>query len=48
MERIGWNDGWLFGRDGGPVDTQVLIPHDAMLAEPRTPDSPGGIHPGWF
>ena len=48
MERIGWNDGWLFGRDGGPVDTQVLIPHDAMLAEPRTPDSPGGINTGWF
>lgn len=28
--------------------TPVTLPHDAMLAEPRTRDSAGGINTGWY
>jgi beta-galactosidase len=26
----------------------VILPHDAMIAKPRTPDSPAGNHGGYF
>ena len=48
MQKIDWNGGWRFARLEEKELRPVLLPHDAMLAEPRTPDSPGGINTGWF
>ena len=42
MEKINFNQGWTFYKDGQPGTSQVLdLPHDAMLHEQRDPDSPG-------
>ena len=48
MKQYDWNEGWQFGRVGEKNTRPVLLPHDAMLAEPRTQDSPGGVNTGWF
>ena len=48
MREIDWNAGWQFARLGEDCLRPVLLPHDAMLAEPRTKESPGGINTGWF
>ncbi len=49
MKRIAFNDNWTCRhvQDAGE-GRAVTIPHDAMLEEKRTPDSPGGINIGWF
>ena len=49
MRRISLNDDWTvrpLSREGAA--SRVSVPHDAMLGEPRTPDSPGGDHIGWY
>ena len=49
MKRVTWNSHWRFRRLDSQEDWQsVTLPHDAMLVEPRTADSPGGINTGWF
>ena len=49
MKRYIFNDGWSYRALGdGHPPVPVRIPHDAMLAEPRTEDSPGGHNIGWF
>ena len=44
MRRISLNDDWTvrpLSREGAA--SRVSVPHDAMLGEPRTPDSPAYI-----
>ncbi len=49
MKAIRFNDGWTCRHVGDPAPgTPVTIPHDAMLAEPRTGLSAGGVNTGWF
>ena len=48
VQKKDFNGGWLFGRVGKDELRPVRIPHDAMLAEKRTAQSPGGINTGWF
>lgn len=49
MQRCEFNDGWTCRRinDGGS-GMPVMIPHDAMLDERRSPDSLGAGNIGWF
>ncbi len=49
MRPISFCDGWTYRRleDDGP-GTPVTIPHDAMLREPRTALSAGGVNTGWY
>lgn len=49
MKKLDFNRGWTFRREQeeGP-GREVLIPHDAMIAEKRTEESAGGINTGWF
>jgi beta-galactosidase len=49
MQKIGFNENWLCYAAGHKEQaTAVTLPHDAMLAEPRSQDSPGGKNIGWF
>ncbi len=48
MERLDFNQSWRFRRIGSDDWQQITLPHDAMLSEPRTADSPGGTNTGWF
>lgn len=49
MRAIDFNSGWTCKhlQDPGP-GVPVTIPHDAMLSEPRTGLSAGGINTGWY
>ena len=47
MIRSAFMDGWQFGLEGQPLE-DVLLPHDALLSQPRTPDSPGGSGGAYF
>ena len=49
MKAIEFNDGWTYRHldDPGP-GIPVTIPHDAMLSEPRTGLSAGGVNTGWY
>ena len=49
MRATQFNDGWRVKRLGedGP-GAPVALPHDAMLSEPRTELSAGGINTGWY
>ncbi len=49
MNRTSFDEHWTFRRleEPGP-GTPVTLPHDAMLAEPRRPDSAGGTNTGWY
>jgi beta-galactosidase len=38
---------WTFTREGANPET-VVLPHDAMLAEPRSPEAASGSHGGYF
>ena len=44
-----FNDGWRWKHleDDGP-GASVTLPHDAMLSEPRTELSAGGVNTGWY
>ncbi len=48
MKIISMNTGWRFAHLGENDWQEVTLPHDAMLSEPRTADSPGGTNTGWF
>ena len=47
MVASSFNSGWQFAKEGTAA-TQVLLPHDAMIHERRTPNSPGGSAHGYF
>lgn len=48
MKAICFNDGWTCRHTDEPAPgTPVTIPHDAMLAEPHTELSAGGVNTGW-
>lgn len=48
MNRIGFNDGWIFCKQGESSRVPVTLPHDAMIHEARTADAPGGSGHGYF
>ena len=49
MNRVSFNDGWRY-RHADYEDNfkEITLPHDAMLSEPRTPESAGGTNTGFF
>ncbi|MGI6106871.1 MAG: glycoside hydrolase family 2 TIM barrel-domain containing protein [Lachnospiraceae bacterium] len=49
MKPVSFNEGWTCRHleDAGPGEP-VTIPHDAMISEPRTEQSAGGVNTGWF
>lgn len=49
MKKISFNENWTFARlSESDAMRPVRIPHDAMLAEPRTALSAGGKNTGWY
>lgn len=48
MKIISMNTGFRCAHLGENDWQDVTLPHDAMLAEPRNSDSPGGTNTGWF
>ena len=49
MNAINFNHDWTYRHLGDPgPGTPVTIPHDAMLSEPRTELSAGGVNTGWY
>lgn len=44
MQKISFNDGWLYGDE----EKSVTLPHDAMIHTPRNPQSAGGRANGFF
>lgn len=49
MEKLDFCGGWSYCHaDRDEALQPVLIPHDAMLLEPRHPDNPGGGNVCWF
>ena len=49
MKATRFNDGWRWRRleEEGP-GALVTLPHDAMLSEPRSELSAGGVNTGWY
>lgn len=49
MKSINFNAGWSYRHlDKEEAFIPVTIPHDAMLSEPRTEFSAGGVNTGWY
>ena len=49
MKSFNFSDGWTCKHlEDSASGTPVTIPHDAMLSEPRTELSAGGINTGWY
>ncbi|MCD8018044.1 MAG: DUF4982 domain-containing protein [Clostridiales bacterium] len=49
METVQFNDNWKCWEKGREAKAmQVTIPHDAMLLDKRSADSPGGTNTGWI
>ena len=48
MKKINLNLGWQYSHAGSEDWKEVILPHDAMLAEPRNGQVPGGKNTGWF
>src|SRR4051812_30752213 len=42
-----FDSGWTFIREGSDPE-RVVLPHDAMLAEPGGPEAASGSHGGYF
>ncbi|GHT97843.1 hypothetical protein FACS1894142_3250 [Spirochaetia bacterium] len=47
MKKIDFNKNWIFQKEDGSR-IKVDLPHDAMIAEQRSPDSPGGSANAYF
>ena len=47
MQKISFNENWRYSHLGEGEWQAVTLPHDAMLAEPCSADSPGGKNTGW-
>lgn len=49
MKKIDFNQGWVCRcLSTGQAPYPVTLPHDAMISEPRTAESPGAQNIGWF
>lgn len=49
MKKYDFNHGWTCrALSDGSVPRPVTLPHDAMISEERTADSPGAENIGWF
>lgn len=49
MHAIAFNHGWSYRHlNSDEPFTPVTVPHDAMLAEPRSPFAASGLNSGWF
>ncbi len=48
MKKIDFNQGWLFSKHGIDAQTEVALPHDAMLWEKRDANCPNGKNTGYF
>jgi beta-galactosidase len=49
MAKIPFNDGWTYWKIGEESKKyDITLPYDAMLSEPRIPNSAGGVNIGWF
>ena len=46
--KISFNEGWRYGHLDEDWRKEVTLPHDGMLCEHRTPESPAGKNTGWF
>ncbi len=47
MNKISFNDNWTCSRAGEAEKISVTLPHDAMLSEEHSIESPGGKNTGW-
>lgn len=47
MKKIGFNENWLFWKQGSGEKQTVTLPHDAQILEKRSPDASDGGH-GYF
>lgn len=49
MRAVPWNTDWYFARLDNEKDKKaVRLPHDAMLAEKKSPTAAGGTNTGWY
>ena len=48
MNKSSFNEGWKFRRKDTKGFVDVMLPHDAMIGEPRAHDAAGGTNTGWF
>lgn len=49
MEKIGFNDNWSVYAVGEESKAEkITLPHDAMLTDPKSDSSPGGVNTGWY
>lgn len=47
MQKIKFNDNWLFSKQGSEEKSMVTLPHDAQVLEKRAPEASDGGH-GYF
>ena len=45
---MSFNEGWCYGHLNEDWRKEINLPHDAMIYENRTADSPGGKNTGWY
>ena len=48
MQRINFNQGWIFYKDQDEMKESVILPHDAMLYEKRNKDAESGAAGGYY
>lgn len=49
MQKIAFNEDWKCYRTGHPDEAfEVTLPHDAMLLDGKSENSPGGVNTGWY
>lgn len=48
MSKLNFNENWQYGHLNEEWRKNITLPHDAMIYEKRTPDSPGGKNTGWY
>lgn len=49
MQKITFNENWKCYRTGHKEEAfDVKLPHDAMLLDSRSENSPGGVNTGWY
>lgn len=49
MQKIAFNEGWKCYRTGHPDGAfAIAVPHDAMLLDSKSENSPGGVNTGWY
>lgn len=48
MQKISFNEGWVYGHIGEEWRKEAVLPHDAMIFEERSADSAGAKNTGWY